>query len=152
FFIQRGTMAANFDQPLAELKRKVQTAQNLKEPWEYFFDHLGEKDEFLAAGKEIQHPFLESVLQEVGKAILQTEPKPTQTLLIQMTNQPFIHGASWISGRLFNILFFPDDQIGMIAVASPWDMKNVTFARFSCTEVDGEQRLLLEPLTSSSTQ
>ncbi len=115
---------------LATLKDKLVSAKDFAPVWTYFFDNFGEDPAFIALGERTHSPFLEAVLQQVGRALLQKDVTLTDVLLTHLPEHQFIHGACVINGALANLIYFEDVHVGALAVVtsvSPGETKMVRF-------------------------
>lgn len=118
------------------LKEKMVSAENFKDPWNYFFDHFGENSKFMDLGKRVKFPELTTTLQEVAQQlVMKPDAKITNLFVIGLIKQNFYHGAFFIENRLANFIFFKDISLGMISIASSPRSSNVLFSRFSLTKL-----------------
>jgi hypothetical protein len=116
---------------LATLKNKLIHAKNFGQVWEYFFDHFGEDLEFIAQGERARHPFLEAVLTQVGREMFGKPVRLTNLLLTRLPEHQFFHGACSLDGKLANVMYFEDIQVGLIAVAASFAPSETKMARFT---------------------
>ena len=121
---------------LLELKEKMISATKFVDPWTFFLDHFGEKDEFLRLRSEVSEKDRKDLLSIIstitsrlygdkgGKII---NPK-----LAQISEYHFIHGGAFLQGGvMLTVIFFSDIQLGILCLI---EMRNVTEAllvRFS---------------------
>ncbi len=115
---------------LATLKDKLIHAQNFTQVWEYFFDHFGEDPAFIALGDRARHPFLEVVLEQVGRQLFAQPVTVANLLLTHLPEQQFLHGGCTLNGKLANVIYFEDIHMGLLAVVmslAPTDTKMVRF-------------------------
>jgi hypothetical protein len=116
---------------LAKLKQKLIHDKDLMPVWKFFLDHFGEDPEFIALGEAIAHPFLETVLAQVGMQMFPGNAIASMTRLVRLKDQEFIHGSIDVAGRQGFVFFFEDVQVGMVVVSDPSAFDNAKMARFS---------------------
>src|SRR5262245_19566334 len=97
---------------LTTLKDKLVQAKNFTEVWQYFFDQFGEDPAFIALGERTEHPFLEAILVQIGKEMFGHEVDLADVLLTRLPEQEFVHGGLTLDGRLANVIYFEDIQVG----------------------------------------
>ncbi len=115
---------------LAVLKDKLVHAAQFADVINYFFDQFGQDAEFIGLGDATRHPFLESVLAEVGRQMFGNQVAIMDMLLTRLSEQHFIHGGGVLNGRVATLLYFEDIAVGLVAVASP-SSKETKLARFT---------------------
>ncbi len=121
-------------QRLAQLKLKTTTDNDFYEISTFFFDHLGESDEFLSLGQRVRHPMLEQVLIRVASAAFGIEITGVSMLLIiHLPDQQFLHGSAIFKGRLCTFFYFEDIDIGLASCAASLTAETTMFSRFSVT-------------------
>lgn len=116
---------------LATLKDKLLHAKNFSEVWHYFFDHFGEDAEFIALGERIRDTFLEAVLDQVAQQIFGKKVPVHEMLLTRLAEHQFIHGGCIINGKLANVVYFEDVQVGLFALIMSVQPSDTRMARFS---------------------
>ena len=116
---------------LATLKDKLIYARNFTQVWEYFMDHFGEDPDFIALGDRARHPFLEAILAHVGKGLFGRQVSLADFLLTKLPEHQFLHGGGTLDGRLANVLYFEDIQMGLLAVVVSLDPSETKMVRFS---------------------
>jgi hypothetical protein len=115
---------------LNALKQKIQDTQDLAEVWNDFFDHFGQRPEFIQSGQPTRHPKLQQVVQSLGKQAVNPSAAATELLLSEIPAYHFYHGACFLSGKMVSLLYFSDVNVGITAVGTFGD--GTTFERFSC--------------------
>jgi len=121
---------------LDTLKEKVMTAKDFKEPINYFFDHFGENPDFIQAGKRANNPLLHNILIKVGEALFPGQNiTVTNIMLLEVKSHQFFHGSCFIHGRITNVFFFKDIDMGMCAIVMGGS--NMMMSRFSSTYIEG---------------
>jgi hypothetical protein len=116
---------------LDTLKEKLVHARDFSEVWAYFFDHFGEDPEFIACGERARHSFLEAVLTQVGSELFGRKVPVSHLLLTRLPERQFLHGGFSLNGRLANVIYFEDIQVGLIAVVLSMSSGETRLARFS---------------------
>jgi hypothetical protein len=120
---------------LAELKTVVQTTADFAHAWHVFFDHFGEKSEFIRLGAPVSDPQLvamfEGVLRHCAEKHLGTTCVSVKRLmLIEVRDHGLIHGPAMVDGWVAGLLYFTDLAIGMISL-SRRGAKLAHFSRFT---------------------
>ncbi len=131
---------------IRELKEKTRQAQDFGDPWNYFFDHLGENDAFLASGEPVSHPLLSAVVAQIAQQIFKKTVAPDDALFIRVPGEDFIHGACFVGGRMLTLFYFEDIDLGLLAVNL--GSENTVLARFTCKQATDEEVFAVQPMTS----
>ena len=116
---------------LGTLKDKVIHASNFSEIWSYFFDHFGDHPEFIGMGERIDHPLLEAIIGQVAAQLFGRAVPLEDFLLARLPEHQFIHGGGLLEGKLANVLYFEDIQMGALAVVWTISPSETKMARFS---------------------
>jgi hypothetical protein len=103
---------------LETLKKKLVAAENFGDVLEYFFDHFGENPEFISLGKPTLHPMLEAVIQHTGSQIMGKQVKVRNLMLVRLPEQKFIHGGFLMDGKVGNVFYFEEIQMGLMSVVT----------------------------------
>src|SRR5262249_1099815 len=122
---------------LDALKDLLVRSTNFSQVLSYFFDHFGENPEFIALGERVEVPFLEAVLEQVGGEVFNRDVPVTGLVLTRLAEQRFVHGGCAVGGRLANIFYFEDVQVGLMAVILPGSPPETRLARFSGRHAPG---------------
>ncbi|OQY56108.1 MAG: hypothetical protein DRR08_13885 [Candidatus Parabeggiatoa sp. nov. 2] len=134
---------------LSVLKEKLMTAEDFKEPWDYFFDHFGENPAFLKLGKKAKNSMLKAVITSIGQKVFQREDITVNHLLLTEINaHKFLHGAGFIQGRVVTLFFFKDIDMGLFAMAMGG--AEISLARFTSLEIENGKDVFLAPSTSKA--
>ncbi len=135
---------------LEKLKKMIVSAESFGEPWDYFFDHFGEKPEFMTLGKPAKHPVLEAVVEQLAREIYKGESEVTVTkpMLVELAEQKFVHGSFFVQGRMGVLIFFQDIDMGLMSLAAQSPEAPTLMMRFSTYMVDGEKAIQLNPRLS----
>jgi hypothetical protein len=116
---------------LQELKHKLLHDKDLAPVWLYFLDHFAENSDFIALGEQVQHPLVESVIQQVSKQLFPRDGAIVGMLLTQIDEPKFLHGGFFMGLRPGGVIFFEDVNMGLIAVPDLPPSIEVKYARFS---------------------
>ncbi len=125
-------------QKLDTLKEKLEISENLADVWNYFFDHFGHNQAFIALGHQANNPLLEAVVSKIAEHVFHHEVEIDDVLLTELPSKNFFHGACSIQGNLANVLYFDDTDIGTFAMPRYPGSGEIIFARFSCLEIKGQ--------------
>jgi len=120
---------------LPELKQKLLYEQRLSVVWEFFLDHFAENLEFIAAGEEIRHALVEAIIAQIAEQLFADDGAVGNLLLARLSGPQFIHGGFSMGGRPGGVIYFEDDQVGLLAVAQGPGSDEVKFARFSGQQI-----------------
>jgi hypothetical protein len=123
---------------LATLKDKLIHGKDFSEVWHYFFDHFGEKPEFIALGERTQDAFLEAALAQVGRQLFGKRVALTNLLLTRLPEQEFIHGGCVLGGKMANVIYFEDIHAGLLAVIMSFAPSDTRMIRFTGRRASGE--------------
>lgn len=110
------------------LKEKLQSATDFREVIAYFFDEIDRQPGFMDQGEEIEHPFLTSVVHQIGAQCFPGEVRVLSLLLNRLPEHQFIHGGCLIHGHPGTMLYFEDIQMGLFTLAIAG--KETKYARF----------------------
>ena len=116
---------------LETLKEKLASATRFADVLDYFLTHFGEKPEFIALGERARHPFLESLIAQIGGQIFPGNVVVSHLILTRLAEQQFLHGGGVINGGLATLLYFEDVQQGLLAVVMPPPTIETKLVRFS---------------------
>jgi hypothetical protein len=116
---------------LATLKEKLADATDFTDVWTYFFDHFGEDPEFINAGARGEHPFLASIIAQIGAELFGRKVRVENLLLTHLPDHAFYHGGFTVANRLGNVIYFDDVQTGLLAVIMSPASNETKFVRFT---------------------
>ena len=134
---------------LITLKEMLQTEDDFGNTLNYFFD-LMEHDEIMDGGKRIKDDtFLKQMIKEIGRRLLGKTVIPVNFLLIGVPEYRFYHGGFMIEGRMGNIFYFRDIDMGMMALTSPGLKPPTHIMRFSITRIDGHSPFFTQHINRS---
>jgi hypothetical protein len=116
---------------LNTLKSQLLQATDFMPVFEHFMTHFGENLQFMAMGQRTQHAVIEAAVAKTFQR-LYGKPLPAgQLLLTLLPKQRFVHGGGFYEGKLVNVLYFDDLQMGLLAVATPFGSSDIKLARFT---------------------
>lgn len=116
---------------LEDLKEKLVNSKDLSVVGNYFFDHFGEDSDFLDLGKPERHEVLEEFIAALGHKLCGGKCVVTNLLLIHVPDTQFIHGGCFINGRLANVIYFDDIEVGLLCLVPAKPDGQTMFSRFS---------------------
>jgi hypothetical protein len=128
---------------LNTLKEKIVGAENLNEPWEYFFSNFGDNPDFLNFGSRADNFVLETVIEKIGEKLLQQDVTVSNLLLTEIPEYQFIHGACFIHGRLMSIIFFRDIDMGLLSIVRSMNSFEISIVRFSSIQIKTDENVFL---------
>jgi hypothetical protein len=118
---------------LQELKHALLHDESLSQVWRFFMDHFADHPEIAEFGEPARHPFVETVLAQVGQQLFGGDGSVSQLLLRWDQEHQFLHGGFHMGHRPGGVIFFGDIQTGMLAVPEGLLSDEMKFARFSGT-------------------
>ena len=135
---------------LHELKNMIVSATSFGDLWDYFFDHFGDKPEFMDLGGPTEHPMLEAVVERLGREIYKDARAVvvTKPILVKLEDYQFIHGSFVIQGRMGVLIFFEDIDMGLMSLTAASKDTPTLMMRFSTYQVDKDKAIHLNPRTS----
>lgn len=142
---QFGGAPMEFD--LAPLKRRLQTAKELKKILEYFLDHYGDHNEFREMGVPDYPDYLQEIVIRVCIEIMSSVPRAVAGAIGDMVmlenhfmlrvGEHFYHGSGQIGGNVLVVLYFADINKGLCAISLPNETK---FSRFTAVPISPDER------------
>jgi hypothetical protein len=117
---------------LLVLKDKLIKAKDFKEPCDYFLTHFGENPDFIKLGAAADSEFLLPIIEELGKALLKHRPTDIRLAITEIAEYQFLHGACFLDGRIANLMYFKDIDMGILSLLQAGPPMGVQMARFSC--------------------
>jgi hypothetical protein len=114
-----------------ELKQKLLNEAELPPVWLYFMNHFVDDPEFITLGERVNHPFVEAVVAEVGRQLFGASATVSNLRLTRIAEQKFIHGGFAVGAHLGGVIYFEDEQMGLVTVAQMPPSIDVKYARFS---------------------
>lgn len=122
---------------LLTLKDKMIKAKDFAEPCNYFLDHFGEKPAFMKLGAKADTAFLQPILQQIGKRLLNQEVAVVILPVTEIAEHHFLHGACLLNGKLASFFYFRDIDMGILTLLQS-TKSGVVMARFSCVYPSGQ--------------
>jgi hypothetical protein len=116
---------------LETLKEKLTCAREFSEVMTYFLDHFGEDPAFIASGERIDHPFLVSILEQIGRQLFGRDVAVGHLVLTRVPEHAFVHGGASLGGKLTTVLYFEDIHKGLLTIAWSLSPPETKYARFT---------------------
>jgi hypothetical protein len=138
---------------LEDLKEKMQAEEDFGAIWKFFFDHFGENPEFMALGAradETMHLFLEPILENICKQLVNREVMAAQFILTELPDQKFYHGPCLTDAGIAVVFYFEDLEMGMFSLTPGLGSGKVHYGRFSTVPVTGAPTFLLQSKNNTS--
>lgn len=127
----------NFDTEMATLKNLLQTSENFRDVVDYFFTNLTERfPAFMGAGKRAKNPLIRKTVELIGNQVFQKKVTVSYLILLKLSKYRFYHGSCFIEGKMCNILYFEDIDMGMVGISN-LSSGEVHFTRFTCLRAKG---------------
>jgi hypothetical protein len=140
-------------QKLEDLKQKMQIEEDFGEIWKFFFDHFGENPEFMAFGRradEDMHSFLEPILENICKHVVNREVMAAHFILTEISGRNFYHGPCVTDAGLAVVFYFDDLKMGMFSLTPALGSGLVHYGRFSTIPVTDKNAFLLQSRSDTS--
>lgn len=138
--------AAKFREKLSALQEKLLTGENFSETYDFFFDHLGENNEFMHMSKKTKHPAIKKIIGAIGEQLFNKKVTVSHFLLLKFPKTGFYHGACFIDGKMGGIIFFEEIDMGMLSVVK--DYPETSFVRFSALRMETDSQVTVSPIRS----
>jgi len=141
-----GSGTEKFTHELSILKEKLVASNKFSEIQDYFFDCLGENQEFMKRSKKAKNALLKKSISFVAEQVFRKKVTLTHTMILKYPKTSFYHGTCFIEGRIAVMLFFEDIDMGLFAV----QMKppETSFVRFSMVMPESGSDTLVSPYRS----
>ncbi len=124
------------EKKLGILKEKVVSANNFKEPLEYFFDNLAEDPDFKKLGIKKVNKGLGIILTKIGKKMYGPKTKVRNLMLVELPKHHFVHGVCLIGDKMANVIFFKNIDKGMLSILTSLQTGEISFIRFSAVVLE----------------
>ena len=112
----KAAKSAKFKPDIEAMRAKLITGDKFHEIQGFFFDHLGENNNFMKFCKKAKHPMLKSTIHQISNQLFEKEAELTNMMLLKAPKTSFYHGTCFLDGCLTSIIFFEDIKMGMISV------------------------------------
>jgi hypothetical protein len=140
-------------QKLEDLKEKMQAEEDFGAIWKFFFDHFGEHPEFMALGApadETMHLFLEPILENICKQVVNRDVMAAQFILTELSDHKFYHGPCLTDAGIAVVFYFEELKMGMFSLTPGLGSELVHYGRFSTMHVSGAPPFLLQSKNNTS--
>jgi hypothetical protein len=101
---------------LDQLKQRLIDGDDYTRVLQDFLDGVGNDPAFMDRGRPVEDFLLMHIIAKAGGEILGGSPRLENVILIQIPESNFIHGSFLLSGRIANVIYFPDIGVGVFAV------------------------------------
>jgi hypothetical protein len=117
---------------LKQLKQKLLQEKDLSKIWLFYMDEFADHPEFIEVGSPKSDSFLEAVIPQICKQMFGTQVNIADLLLIYIPEYQFFHAPFVAGGRTGGLIYFEEERIGLLAVATGFPMSDeVKYSRFS---------------------
>ncbi len=125
-----------FTEHIEKLKQMLVSEDNFGVTFTYFYDHLASDSGIFNICKPTKKPLIKTILKSMANQMFEKGGQVTNLFLIQPRKSPFVQGTCFINGRMGNLFFFEDIDMGMVALLSAPGSDMVHFIRFTSTSID----------------
>lgn len=122
------------------LKRVLQSAADLKEPSDVFWNDLAPRPEFLTMGKLATDSRLVSIVEGAARKVLGGEPRASMLILIRIARYRFWHGTCDLGGYPAQVIYFDDIDCGLLTVVKNPVIGEILYMRFSALTLDSDNK------------
>lgn len=105
---------------LESLRAQLLTSDDFKAVMDQFHRDLAADPAFFRAGASTEPGLLGEVLAECTRRVFGRSARIVHLMLFRLRDHPFVHGLLVAPGGLGNVIYFEDQQVGLVAVAS-WE-------------------------------
>jgi hypothetical protein len=123
---------------LQRLKQLMQTEPELPKISDMFWDEVAHEPWFASAGHPTENPRLRAIMERVGRHVLGEAYRASSTMLIHLREHAFWHGCCVLDGKLGQVFYFEDIDLGLLTIAGDIGSGTTHFVRFSNLEANGE--------------
>ncbi len=141
-----GAAAGKFTHELSILKEKLVASEKFSEIQDYFFDCLGENQEFMKRSKKAKNALLKKSIAFVAEQVFRRKITLTHTMILKYPETSFYHGTCFIEGRIAVMLFFEDIDMGLLSVQM--NPPETSIVRFSMVMPESGSATLVSPYRS----
>jgi hypothetical protein len=122
---------------LIKLKRLLQTATDLKEPSEYFWEELASDPAFMSAGKFGMNPRLQIIIEHAARHALGGEQTASMLMLRRIPKFKFWHGSCVFGSKMSQVVYFDDIDQGLLTILENPMTGMTHYVRISTVQVEG---------------
>ena len=116
---------------LDELKRRLVHEKDFTKTWGFFLDEFATDQDFIDLGEAVSDEAIETTIAHIALQMFPHDGNVTQTRLIRLADQRFVHGNVIVAGRVGGMLYFEDVRVGLVAVSEKFPSDETKFARFT---------------------
>ena len=120
---------------VALLKQKIVSCPNLCEAYDFFLKHYGENSGFMESCLRAETSHIENLLQPMwAKSFDIHSSINMKYLLLRYQDSALLHGIVFTPKGLYNLIFFDDQNIGLLAAATDVNNETRKFIRVEIKE------------------
>lgn len=110
-----------------------------------FWEELADDDEFLSAGRPRRNRRLMTIIKRACRRIIGSDDIQL-SMLIHLSQHSFWHGYCLLAGVTIQVMYFEDDDLGLIIIADPTPSLHVDLIRFKLQRAadNGKPSLVIE--------
>ena len=101
---------------LSRLKHLLQTATDLREPSDYFWEELANEPGFMAAGSLATSSRLQAIAERAATRVLGRAHPIGMTMLLHIAEHAFWHGTCVLGTKMAQVMYFDDIDQGLLTI------------------------------------
>lgn len=121
---------------LQRLKQAMQTERELPRVSDVFWDEVAREPWFVSAGHPAENIRLRIITERVGSHVLGGFHRASSMMLIHIPEHAFWHGCCVLDGKLGQVLYFEDIDLGLLTLAGDVESGTTHFVRFSSLVIE----------------
>lgn len=122
---------------LVQLKHLLQTATDLRQPSEFFWEELASEPSFMSAGKIGTSVRLQRIIERAASHVLGGEQDAGMLMLLRIPRYSFWHGSCVFDGRISQVMYFDDIEQGLLTILEDPVTGMTRYVRISTLPVEG---------------
>lgn len=123
---------------ISQLKRLLETAADLSEPANYFWNRLAGEPSFQSAGVLGVNLTLKLIIERTAAQVLGAEQTASQLLLVHIAECKLWHGACQLGAKQAQIIYFDDIEKGLLTIADNMMTGPAYYVRISSVQVGAD--------------
>ena len=128
---------------LVTLKRLLVEATEFSDVYGYFMDHFGQSLELMTFGEPLPDTTFIDVLELIGSQVIGRKARISQSFLLRVPEQTFVHGFFTLGDHIASVFYFEDIEKGLAAFGGLESEGPSQFMRFSLVEHPTGKRFTL---------